>query len=92
MSLASAEAAVTATKELLDGGQFTVDGGTLRIQFWSPEIVRVTYAATNELPALKSLSVVASPEKASFKRQENGQAFTLATSDIKAKLTRRPEL
>ena len=60
-SLASAGAAVTASKKLPDGAQFTVDGGTLRIQFWSEEIVRVTYAAAAELPALKSLSVVASP-------------------------------
>ncbi|HEX5399851.1 MAG TPA: hypothetical protein VFY06_12480, partial [Verrucomicrobiae bacterium] len=34
------QAAVTASKELSDGAQYTVDGGTLRIQFWSPEIVR----------------------------------------------------
>ena len=61
MTLAPAWAAVTASKKLPDGAQFTVDGGTLRVQFWSPEIVRVTYAAAAELPALKSLSVVASP-------------------------------
>jgi len=55
MSLASAGAAVTASKKLPDGAQFNVDGGTLRIQFWSPEIVRVTYAASNEIPEIKSL-------------------------------------
>ena len=60
---APARAAVTASKRVSDGSQFTVDGGTLRIQFWSPEIVRVTYAATNELPALKSLTVVAKPAR-----------------------------
>ena len=59
VSLASAGAAVTASKKLPDGAQFTVDGGTLRIQFWSEEIVRVTYAPAAELPALRSLSVVA---------------------------------
>ena len=48
-------AAVSASKELADGAQFTVDGGTLRIQFWSPDIVRVTYAGGGRLPALKSL-------------------------------------
>ena len=64
---------MTISKKLSDGTQFTVDGGTLRVEFWSPEIVRVTYAATNELPELKSLSVVAKPEKVSLKRQENDQ-------------------
>ena len=86
---APARAAVSASKELSDGAQFTVDGGTLRVQFWSPEIVRVTYAATNELPALKSLSVVASPEKARFKRQHDDRTFTLATSDIMVKIDRQ---
>ncbi len=56
-----ARAAVTEMKKVSNGAQFTVDGGSLRIQFWSPEIVRVTYAAANQLPSLKSVSVVASP-------------------------------
>jgi len=57
---ASAWAAVTAARELPGGAQFTVDGGLLRIQFWSPDTVRITYATGAELPALKSLSVVSS--------------------------------
>src|ERR1051325_4396129 len=83
MSVAPARSAVTGSKKLSDGAQFTVDGGTLRIQFWSPEIVRVTYAASNDLPSLKSLSVVAKPEGARFKRQENDLEFILATPGIK---------
>lgn len=50
-----AQAAVNMSKKTSDETQSIVDGGMLRVQFWSPEIVRVTYAATNELPALKSL-------------------------------------
>jgi len=82
-------AAVTASKELSDGAQYTVDAGTLRVQFWSPEIVRVTYAATNELPALKSLSVVASPVKVRFKQQQDDQAFTLVAQGIKVKIDKQ---
>ena len=89
MPLSPVWAAVTASKELPDGAQYTVDGGTLRIQFWSPEIVRVTYAATNELPVINSLSVVASPEKVSLARQENDQSFNLATSDTKVKIDKQ---
>ena len=75
VTAASAWAAVTASKDLPDGAQFTVDGGTLRIQFWSPEIVRVTYApGGRELPALKSLSVVARPAAVSIGR--GGQTTT----------------
>ena len=87
--LAPARAAVSASKELPDGEQFLVDGGTLRIQFWSPEIVRVTYAATNEVPVLKSLAVVASPEKVRLTRKQNGQAFTLAASHLKVKIDKQ---
>jgi alpha-D-xyloside xylohydrolase len=81
-----AQAGITAPKKLSDGAQFAVDGGTLRIQFWSPAIVRVTYAAGTELPTLKSLSIVASPASVPLKREENDQAFTLATPRVKAKI------
>jgi alpha-D-xyloside xylohydrolase len=89
MTLAPAWAAVTASKKLPDGAQFTVDGGTLRVQFWSPEIVRVTYAAAAELPALKSLSVVATPASVRLKRQENGQTFTLSSPSVKVRIDRQ---
>lgn len=84
-----APAAITASKKLSDGAQYAVDGGTLRIQFWSPEIVRVTYAASNALPELTSLSVVAKPESVSLTRQENNQAFTLTSSGLKVKIDKQ---
>ena len=89
MTLAPARAAVTASKKLPDGAQFTVDGGTLRVQFWSPEIVRVTYAAGAELPALKSLSVVATPASVQLTQEENDQASTLATPRVKVTIDKQ---
>ena len=85
----SALAEVTESKELPDGSQFTVDDGTLRIQFWSPEIVRVTFAASNQIPDLKSLSVVASPAKVSLKRQQDEQGYILATPSLKVKIDKQ---
>src|SRR5690242_11640434 len=82
-------AAVGAVRQLPDGAQFTLDRGTLRIQFWSPEIVRVTYAASNELPTLNSLSVIAKPEKVRLKRDQNDQAFTLATAGLKVRVDKQ---
>lgn len=38
MTFAPARAAITASKKLPDGAQFTVDGGTLSVQFWSPNM------------------------------------------------------
>jgi alpha-D-xyloside xylohydrolase len=89
LSLAAAGAAVTASKQLRDGEQFTIDGGTLRVEFWSPEIVRVTYAAAAELPAQKSLSVVAHPASVRLTRQENDQACTLAAPRVKVRIEKQ---
>ena len=89
MTVAPAWAAVTASKKLPDGAQFTVDGGTLRVQFWSPEIVRVTYAAAAELPTLKSLSVVATPASVQLTQEENDQASTLATPRVKVTIDKQ---
>ena len=89
MTIAPAWAAITASKKLPDGAQFTVDGGSLRVQFWSPDIVRLTYAATAELPAFKSLSVVASPAPVHLKRDESGQAFTLSTPSVRVRVEKQ---
>ncbi len=85
----AARAAVTASKQSPDGEQFSIDGGTLRIQFWSPEIVRVTYASAAEIPALKSVSVVAAPENVKFKRQENREAYILTTPSLKIQIDKQ---
>jgi alpha-D-xyloside xylohydrolase len=89
LPLAPAWAAVTASKKLPDGAQFTIDGGTLRIQFWSDDIVRVTYATAAELPTLKSLSVIASPATVKLTRQQDDQAFTLAVPHIKVRIDKQ---
>ena len=89
LPLAPAWAAVTASKKLPDGARFAIDGGTLRIQFWSDDIVRVTYATAAKLPALKSLSVIASPAAVKLTRQQDDQAFTLAAPNLKVKIDKR---
>lgn len=89
LPLAPAWAAVTASKKLPAGAQFAIDGGTLRIQFWSDDIVRVTYARATELPTLQSLSVVASPAAVRLTRLQNDQAFTLAAPNLKVKIDKR---
>ena len=89
MPLAPVAAAVTASKDLPDGVQFTVDGGTLRVQFWSDDIVRVTYAAAGELPAIKSLSVVGTPSTVYWTRQDDDQAFTLVAPHMKVRIDKQ---
>ena len=89
VSLAAATAKVTGSQELPGGGLFAVDGGTLRVQFWSAEIVRVTYAPSAELPVLKSLSVVSSPETVRLTWRQNDEAFSLGSSDLQVKVDKQ---
>jgi alpha-D-xyloside xylohydrolase len=89
ISPAPARAAVTTSKKMSDDTQFNVDGGTLRVQFWADDIVRVTYAATNQLPETKSLSVVAGPVIVRLKREENERAFTLVAPRMKVKIDKQ---
>jgi alpha-D-xyloside xylohydrolase len=88
-SATSAWAAVTAARELPDGARFTVDGGSLRIQFWSEDTVRITYSTGAELQVLKSLAVVASPAAVRPTRRQDAQAYTLATPRLKVRIDRR---
>lgn len=87
--LASASAATANYKSTPEGAQLTVESGTLRIQFWSPEIVRVTYAPDTSLPELKSLSVVAKPVAVKVTHQETAKALILASSKIKVSIDKQ---
>src|ERR1039458_9667989 len=75
ISISNAFGAVSMLKELPDGIQFTVDGGTLRIQIRSDSVTHVTYAASTELPPTQSLSVVGTPSPARWTRQESDHPF-----------------
>lgn len=79
-------AGVTGVKKLSDGAEFTIDAGTLRVQFWSSEIVRVTYAASAQPLVLKSLSVNASPEAPHWKWQQDDRAFIMAMARLKVRI------
>ena len=82
-------ATVTEARELPNGAQFTVDGGIIRVQFWSPEIARITSGTGAELPALKSLSVIASPETVNLTRQQDDKSFILTSLDMKVKVDKQ---
>jgi alpha-D-xyloside xylohydrolase len=89
LAMSPAWAAVTASKELPDGAQYTIDGGTLRIQFWSDTIVRVTCSPDADVPAIKSLAVVASPAAVQLTRQDSDKAFTLTAPRMKVRIDKQ---
>jgi alpha-D-xyloside xylohydrolase len=57
--------------------QVSIGGGTLRIQFWSDDIVRVSYVAAGEIPSITSIAVVGKPSTVKIKRQEDSRSITL---------------
>ena len=89
MTLVSSWGAVTESKKTPSGEQFIVDGGTLSVEFWSDNIVRVTYVAATELPALKSLSVIRTPVPVHFKRKETDLMFMLIAPHLKVKINKQ---
>ena len=85
----SARAATTGYKRRDNGAELSIDGGTLRIYFWSPEIVRITYVPGINLPELKSLSVVAAPQDVRVTQQEGREAYFLESQKIKVRIDRQ---
>ncbi len=79
----------SATKGAPQGEQLRVGTGTLHVQFWSEDTVRVTYAAATELPQLTSLSVVETPAAVSWSRQENDQTITMVGRHVTVTIDKR---
>lgn len=88
-ALSPLKAAVTLSRQMPDGAQYAVQGGTLRIQFWSPEIARVTYYTNSEAPALHSLAVVASPANVQVSQSQDSRAYTLGTARLKVSIDKQ---
>jgi hypothetical protein len=71
------------------GEQLSIDNGTLHVQFWSDDTVRVTYAAANEIPKLMSLSVIETPAKIHWTRLENDRDITMVGPCMKVKIDKQ---
>ncbi len=92
LSMTPTFGAVTAAKDLADGMEFAVNGGTLRVRWCAEEVVRVTFASGAggaEGPVAKSLAVVAEPKQVKWTKQENGQAYTLRGATIQVSVDKQ---
>ncbi len=72
------------------GLELQLDGGVLGLQVYSPKIVRVQFAAGNQLPVNTSLAVLPniSDPKSKWTVAENKYSITLSTSDIRVIVNR----
>ena len=72
-----------------DGGvTLAMKPGTLRLEVFSPRVVRVTYGLENSLPPDKSLAVVGKPERTHWKLAESANEISLSTDELTVHVNR----
>jgi alpha-D-xyloside xylohydrolase len=84
----AATVAVLAVHKNSTGVTLRLNPGTLRLEVYSPRIIRVTYGLENSLPPDKSLAVIAHPERTHWKLVESAGEISLRTDDIEARVNR----
>lgn len=86
--MSSAPLPVAAVKKDADGIALQMNPGVMRLEVYSPRIIRVTYAAHDPLPKSASLAVIAKPVRAKWKWSETENEVILRTDEIEARVNR----
>jgi alpha-D-xyloside xylohydrolase len=82
-------APVTGATRQADGVIVTLRPGILRLQVMSADVIRVTYAAGDSLPELKSYSVIAAPAAdTKWEMRETPAAIIVETQTVRARIDR----
>jgi len=71
-----------------DGVTLQMKPGTLRLEVFSPRIIRVTYGLENSLPPDKSFAVIGKPERTHWKLSESTDEISLRTDEIEVRVNR----
>jgi len=79
---------VTDVRKDSDGITLLMNSGVLRLEVYSPRIIRVTYAAQGQMPKTASLAVIAEPERVKWKLSETTEEVVLRTDEIQAHVNR----
>ena len=83
-------ASVTDVTKETGGVVMKMEGGVLRLEVISPDVIRVTYAAAEAIPPLTSYSVVAKVDAGvKWVEHETGDAVVLETPEVKASVDRK---
>ncbi len=84
----AAPIAVLAVKKDAHGITLQMNPGVMRLEVYSPRIIRVTYALQDELPDLASLAVIGGPQRTRWTWSETGDEITLRTDEVQARVNR----
>jgi alpha-D-xyloside xylohydrolase len=71
-----------------DGVTLQMKQGSLRLEVYSPSVVRVTYTLENSLPPGKSLALIGKPGQTHWKLSESADEISLRTDEIEAWVNR----
>ena len=69
------------------GATLAMSPGTLKLQVFSPRVIRVVYSPTNTVPT-NSLAVIASPTNAGWTLTQTESEVRLATTEIEVRVNR----
>jgi alpha-D-xyloside xylohydrolase len=84
----AAPVAVSSVHKNSEGVTLQMKSGTLRLEVFSPRIIRVTYGLENSLPPDKSFAVIGKPERTHWKLAESADEISLRTDEIEARVNR----
>ena len=79
---------VVSVKKNSDGIALQMNPGVMRLEVFSPRVIRVTYAAQDKLPDTTSFAVIGKPERAKWHLSETGGEIILRTTVIQARVNR----
>ncbi len=71
-----------------NGVTLQMNPGVLRLEVYSPNIIRVTYAAQDQLPKSASLAVIAQPQRVKWTLIDGKDEVILRTDEIHASVNR----
>ncbi len=78
---------VVSVQQDADGATLIMDPGTMKLQVFSPTVIRVAYSLTNAIPT-NSLAVIAPPTNSGWTLTENALDIRLATSALEVRVDR----
>ncbi|HKI68701.1 MAG TPA: hypothetical protein VKA67_03875, partial [Verrucomicrobiae bacterium] len=71
-----------------DGVALQMKPGVMRLEVYSPRIIRVTYAAQQKLPDLSSLAIIGKPKLTKWNWRQTNDEIILRTDEVQAHVNR----
>ncbi len=84
----AAPIAVSSVSRHADGIMLRMNPGVLRLRIFAPEVIQLTYSASDALPDSRSFSVIAEPRKTKWKLTDKRDELALRTEKLTVRIDR----